>query len=214
MLFLKWLPMILITSKQCKACVSQVIIFDAQIFLMYRSDTFKQAQPMCFAHSQTSKYVIINELIISVVEIWVIQQVVPSTQYGKYSNHTMQFHYVVCSSQYVVHSMQYIVCSAQYVVHSRQYVVAQYLVCSRQYVVPSMLFISKNAYQILYTTYYILPTRHYILPTTYYVLPTRYYILCTMYYILHSKTTQYDYCIYHTRYQALPTRSTKSPRHL
>ena len=96
----------------------------------------------------------------------------------------MQFHYVVCSSQYVVHSMQYIVCSAQYVVHSRQYVVAQYLVCSRQYVVPSMLFISKNAYQILYTTYYILPTRHYILPTTYYVLPTRYYILCTSYYIL------------------------------
>ena len=115
----------------------------------------------------------------------------------------MQFHYVVCSSQYVVHSMQYIVCSAQYVVHSRQYVVAQYLVCSRQYVVPSMLYISKNAYQILHTTYYILCTTHQILHTMY-------YILHTMYYILHSETTQYDYCIYHTRYQALPTRLPKS----
>ena len=59
MLFLKWLPMILITSKQCKACVSQVIIFDAQIFLMYRSDTFKQglADVFCtFTNQQVCNY--------------------------------------------------------------------------------------------------------------------------------------------------------------
>ena len=73
------------------------------------------------------------KLIISVVEIWVIQQVVPSTQYGKYSNHTMQFHYVVCSTQYVVCSTQYVVSSGQYIVCSRQYVVP-----SRQYVVGSI----------------------------------------------------------------------------
>ena len=152
-------------------------------------------------HSEAAFYtkqVVSKQLIISVVEIWVIQQVVPSTQYGKYSNHTMQFHYVVCSSQYVVHSMQYIVCSAQYVVHSRQYVVAQYLVCSRQYVVVQYLvcFIlvkMHTRYYILPTTYYLLGTTYYLLHTMYYPLDTTYYILHTTYYVLH--TTQWNYIV-------------------
>ena len=112
-------------------------------------------------------------------QIWVIQQVVPSTQYGKYSNHTMQFHYVVCSTQYVVCSTQYVVSSGQYIVCSRQYAVP-----SRQYVVGSIQYLVCIFTNKKHTRYYILPTTYQVLG--YYILPTMYYILCTTYYVLHT----------------------------